>query len=143
MSVWAIVVAGGVGKRMGGELPKQFLPLGDRPLLFHALKAFDKHPQVKHLILVLPAEWIGFFERDLLPTYPLRKLEKVVPGGETRQASMRQGFLSVPPKTELLLVHDGARPLIDGETIDRCIGAALESGAAIAAAPSSDTLKEV
>jgi len=143
MSVTAIVVAGGIGKRMGGTLPKQFLPLGDRPMVFHALKAFDEHPRVDELILVLPAEWIDHFEGELLPRFPLRKLKKIVKGGEARQDSTRQGFLNVVPGTDLVLVHDAARPLIDAETIGRCIDAAQDDGAAIAATPASDTLKEV
>src|SRR4030095_5923327 len=77
-----------------------------------------------------------------LPQCPLRKLQKVVAGGEFRQDSTRQGFLALAGSTEIVLVHDAARPLIDGATLSRCILAARESGGAIAASPASDTLKE-
>ncbi|MFO1519879.1 MAG: 2-C-methyl-D-erythritol 4-phosphate cytidylyltransferase [bacterium] len=138
MKTTALIVAGGIGKRVGGDLPKQFQNVAGQPLLFHTLRAFETCPEVDEIFLVLPEEWIDYF-KGLSPSFS--KLKGVVRGGQTRQDSTRAGFQKVS-SGGIVLVHDGARPLVSLETIRNCIETAREYGAALAASPASDTIKE-
>jgi len=133
----AIVVAAGAGKRFGQM--KQFVYLKGKPVLEWTLEKFQAHEEVGSIVLVLPDEQ----DRK---HYQMRygKIIDVVRGGERRQDSVWQGFrLLDQATTELVLVHDGARPLIDGRLISRIIAEARASGAAIPVIPLEDTTKEV
>lgn len=133
----AIIVAAGAGKRFGQR--KQFVYLEGKPVLEWTLEAFQAHGEIGTIVLVLPDEQ----DRK---HYQLRygKIGEVVRGGEKRQDSVWQGFrLLDKGTTELVLVHDGARPLIDGALIGRVIAAARTHGAAVPVLPLADTLKEV
>jgi 2-C-methyl-D-erythritol 4-phosphate cytidylyltransferase len=133
----AVIVAAGTGSRFGG--PKQFASLGGRSLVDWSLAAFQSHPRVFDIVLVLPERtekngWAG--------RYP--KISAVVSGGFRRQDSVRAGFERIDPeRTGLVLVHDGARPLVSVGLIDRVIEGAQRSGAAVPVLPADDTLKEV
>jgi 2-C-methyl-D-erythritol 4-phosphate cytidylyltransferase len=142
MKTAAIIVAGGSGKRVGSELPKQFLPLAEKPMIFYSLETFERSSFIDSITLVLPEDKITYFSSTLLVKHPLSKLKKIVPGGATRQDSTWAGFKSVDEKVELVAVHDAARPFVDLQTIERCILAAQEMGASLAACKASDTLKE-
>jgi len=134
---WAIIVAAGAGTRFGQ--PKQFAYLEGKPVLEWTLEAFEAHEEIGAIILVLPDE----SDRK---HYQMRygKITEVVRGGEKRQDSVWQGFrLLDPASAELVLVHDGARPLVDGALISRVIAEARASGAAVPVLPLDDTLKEV
>jgi 2-C-methyl-D-erythritol 4-phosphate cytidylyltransferase len=133
----AIVVAAGAGKRFGQM--KQFVYLKGKPVLEWTLEKFQAHEEVGSIVLVLPDEQ----DRK---HYQMRygKIIDVVRGGERRQDSVWQGFrLLDQATTELVLVHDGARPLIDGRLVSRIIAEARASGAAIPVIPLEDTTKEV
>lgn len=135
--VSALVAAAGTGRRFGRA--KQFAVLRGRPVLEWALEAFQTHEEVDEIVLVLPDEREGGRYRARFA-----KIAGVVRGGETRQDSVRQGFRAIDAaKTGLVLVHDGARPLVDPGLIHRVIAAARESGAAVPAVPLEDTIKEV
>ena len=138
MHIVAIIAAGGSGVRMGGETPKQFLPLGETTVLGHSLDAFDRHPRVDEIIVVLPAELADRYDPDITGR---RTLTHVVVGGPRRQDSVTCGFALVPPHTDLVAVHDAARPFVSAAVIDRTLDAALESGAAVAAVTARDTVK--
>ncbi len=140
-SAIAILVAGGTGSRFGAGKPKQFLLLGGKPLLAHALANFDRCRAVKRIVLVLPRE--GFIEScRIMEPFIDEKPVKFVPGGETRQASAWEGLSAVEATYDgLIAVHDGARPCADGELIERVVTAAAEHKAAIAAVPVVETLK--
>jgi len=142
MKTAALIVAGGVGMRVGAPLPKQFLPLAGKPLILHTLEAFEKAPSIHAILLLLPQEWIDHFRSKILPLGYFLKLQKILPGGKTRQDSTRAGFQGIEGPFDVVLVHDGARPLIEVETIERCVKAAAEYGAALVACPSKDTVKE-
>jgi len=137
MRVAAIVAAGGLGRRVGTEVPKQFLQIGGRTIVERSVDAFLSHPAIDQVVVVLPegavppAAWSACSK-------PLR----VVPGGDRRQDSVAAGFAAVDDRCELIVVHDAARPFVDASTISRVIAAAGERGAAIAAVPASDTVKE-
>lgn len=142
MQTAAIIVAGGSGTRMGSEMPKQFLPLLGRPLLFHTLQAFQDTPAIQQIVLVLPAPTLDWFQQAY-PVHLFSKLTKITPGGKTRQDSTFAGFQALKGSVDYVLVHDGARPLIEISLIERTLQAAIENGAALAACPAKDTLKQI
>jgi 2-C-methyl-D-erythritol 4-phosphate cytidylyltransferase len=133
----AIIVAAGAGMRFGE--PKQFAYLRAKPVLEWTLERFQAHPEVEAVVLVLPDE------QDL-KHYRMRyaKILDIVRGGERRQDSVWQGFrLLTASAPEVVLVHDGARPLVRPELISRVIAAARADGAAVPVLPIEDTVKEV
>ncbi|MBU0480578.1 MAG: 2-C-methyl-D-erythritol 4-phosphate cytidylyltransferase [Proteobacteria bacterium] len=141
-NVTAIIPAGGTGRRMGQSVPKQFLVVAGLPVMVHTVTALQNSPSVRSIILVVPGEYLDETVK-LVADYRLSGVTKIVVGGQTRQDSVRAGMDVLPDGTEYILVHDCARPLIDVALIERCIDAARDSGAAIAAVPAGDTLKEV
>jgi 2-C-methyl-D-erythritol 4-phosphate cytidylyltransferase len=133
----AIIVAAGAGKRFGER--KQFAYLKAKPVLEWTLERFEAHPEVDALVLVLPDE------QDL-KHYRLRytKIVDIVRGGEKRQDSVWQGFrLLSAAAPEVVLVHDGARPLVSADLISRVVAAARAGGAAVPVLAIEDTIKEV
>ena len=141
MSVCAVVPAGGTGTRMGGTVPKQFLELDGKPILYYTLKTLQDCGIISELILVVPEK-----EYDNACTDWLGKPEivtKVVVGGEKRQDSVYNGFCELSPQTEIVLVHDGVRPFLSHQMIQESVDAAREYGAAITAIPVNDTIKRV
>ena len=141
MSVCAVVPAGGTGTRMGGIVPKQFLELDGKPILYYTLKTLQDCGIISELILVVPEK-----EYDNACTDWLGKPEivtKVVVGGEKRQDSVYNGFCELSPQTEIVLVHDGVRPFLSHQMIQESVDAAREYGAAITAIPVNDTIKRV
>lgn len=133
----ALVVAAGAGKRFG--MPKQFAYLRGKPVLEWTLETFEGHPEVGAIVLVLPDD-------QSLKHYRLRypKVLDAVPGGERRQDSVWQGFhlLAAKDPPEVVLVHDGARPLVRADLISRVIAVAGVDGAAVPVLPVEDTVKE-
>ncbi|MDR3038700.1 MAG: 2-C-methyl-D-erythritol 4-phosphate cytidylyltransferase [Candidatus Adiutrix sp.] len=138
-NISAVVVAGGLGRRFGGERPKQLALLAGRPVLTHTLAAFERAP-VAETVLVLPGDWREVMEREAVRPFGFRKV-KIVTGGATRAESTRLGFAGA--RGELILIHDGVRPFVTAELIAAVAAAAAEHGAALAAVPVRDTLKEV
>lgn len=134
---YAIIVAGGRGLRMGGELPKQFLPLCGKPVLMRTLELFEG--EVSRIILVLPEDHIPFWE-ELCERYHFTLTHTVALGGETRFHSVRSG-LSHLPQEGLVAVHDGVRPLVSSALIRRSFEEAERSGAALPACPVTDSLR--
>ena len=140
MPVCVIIVAAGRGERMGGGVPKQLLDLGGRSVLQRSVAAFDRHEAVAAIVVVLPEE--------LLPsapslTGPVRRPCRSVAGGERRHDSVRRGLAAVPEDCDFVLIHDAARPFVDGALIDRVIAAARRTGAAVPALRARDTVKRV
>jgi len=134
----ALILAAGEGLRMKSLINKHLLPLMGKPLLLYALQAFENHPLIDAFVLVGPAERY----RSVLEGAQLDKLISIIPGGATRQESCWAALQSIQD-AELVVVHDAARPLVDDHIIARTIEAAERYGAAIAAVPVKDTLKEV
>lgn len=133
----AVIVAAGEGRRFGGA--KQFALLGGRPLLEHCIEAFESHEGVEAIVLVLPAARLG---EALAGRF--RKISSVVQGGPRRQDSVRNGFGAVHGRgRDVVLIHDGARPLAGSALISRVIDEAARSGAAVPVLPLEDTVKEV
>lgn len=138
MFVSAIIAAGGRGQRFGGSVPKQLLTIGGQSALERSVALFLAHPQIDELIVALPAELV--FEP---PPY-LRAAAKpirIVAGGARRQDSVRNAAMAVADESDLVVIHDAARPFASPALISRTIAAAMESGAALAAMPARDTVK--
>ena len=136
--VAAIIVAAGVGTRMGSS-DKVFAVLGDRPLLAHTLASFQACPAVRRIVLVLAAEKSDR-RRQLVADYGLHKVTATCTGGPRRQDSVRCG-LDALGECHWVVVHDGARPLVSADIIQRGLEAARATGAAVAAMPVVDTIK--
>jgi len=137
--VVAIIVAGGDGRRMGGDLPKQFLPLGGRPLLDRTLSAIAASARVDGIVLVLPPT---FPEEGKQSYRSVEKVLAVVDGGEQRQDSVRNALAAVPEDAEVILVHDAVRPFVSEELLERCVELAREHGAVVPVVPVRDTVKQ-
>ncbi|MBV9773087.1 MAG: 2-C-methyl-D-erythritol 4-phosphate cytidylyltransferase [Gemmatimonadetes bacterium] len=133
----AVVVAGGSGRRMGGGVRKQYLEVSGEPILLHALRPFLAHPAVGVVVVVLPAE-----DTAAPPAWLAALDVTVVAGGEERGDSVWNGLVATPEDAATVLVHDGARPFVTAGVIDRVLATA-RTGAALAALPVTDTLKEV
>ena len=137
MFVSAIIAAAGAGRRLGAAKPKQLIDIGGGSMLQHSLGAFLAHPRVSEVIVVLPAG-----AAVPLPEGTTRKV-RAVEGGARRQDSVANAFDALDPKSDVILVHDAARPFVSADLISRTIDAAAEHGAAIAALQSRDTVKRV
>lgn len=140
-----IIPAAGSGQRMGGNRPKQYLTIGDRPILIETLIVFNESPHIDEIILVSPPDDMSLMEK-MLKKYDLAKVSKIVKGGKERQDSIRNGLDSIDsiePESDIILVHDGVRPFVDDETIKELIDAVNQYGAAIVAVPVKDTVKKV
>jgi 2-C-methyl-D-erythritol 4-phosphate cytidylyltransferase/2-C-methyl-D-erythritol 2,4-cyclodiphosphate synthase len=138
--VSAIIAAGGRGLRFGGDVPKQLLPLAGRSLLERSVALFRAHPQVDEIVVALPADLAAAPPPYLTaPGKPIR----LVPGGSRRQDSVAHAFEAIDERTDMVVIHDAARPFATHELIARTIDAAAECGAAVAAVQSSDTVKRV
>jgi 2-C-methyl-D-erythritol 4-phosphate cytidylyltransferase/2-C-methyl-D-erythritol 2,4-cyclodiphosphate synthase len=139
MYVTAIIAAGGAGHRLGAGVPKQLLDVGGCSILSRSVDAFAAHPEVDDVIVALPPELM-----DAPPLEPGDGLRfRVVAGGSRRQDSVANAFKAIHRGTDVVLVHDAARPFITGDLISKVIRAAAEHGAAIVAQPVSDTVKRV
>ncbi|HEV2914599.1 MAG TPA: 2-C-methyl-D-erythritol 4-phosphate cytidylyltransferase [Pyrinomonadaceae bacterium] len=139
----AIIAAAGRGERVGGERAKQFLELDGTPIIIHTLRRFEQCAAIQEIFVVLPASETASF-LTLASRYRLRKLTRVVAGGASRAESVWRGLQAVRAATaEIVAVHDGVRPFVTPEEISRTVEAAVECGAAILAAPATDTIKEV
>jgi 2-C-methyl-D-erythritol 4-phosphate cytidylyltransferase / 2-C-methyl-D-erythritol 2,4-cyclodiphosphate synthase len=140
-AITAIIPAGGIGSRMGLPMPKQYCDLAGIPMLVHTLRAFEQSP-VDAIIVVAPADCVEHTVA-LIDRFGITKIQAVVAGGRLRQDSVRAGLAAAAPSTEVVVVHDGARPLVSPGLIKTCIDEARRAGAAMAAIPVKDTLKAV
>ncbi len=138
----AIIPAGGIGSRMGLAMPKQYCELGGVAILVHTLRAFEACVDIDGVVVVVPAAHLQA-TRELVADSGLTKVIEVVAGGRLRQDSVARGLAAVPAATEFVAVHDGARPLVTPELISRCLAAARDQGAAMAALAVKDTIKDV
>ena len=140
-TVAAIIPAAGSGRRMDLEKPKQFVLLAGQPVLVHSVQALTSHPRVGQVVVVAPADWLDETKAILIKHGLDSPHLAVIPGGRRRQDSVLAGLRQLSPEPDIVLVHDGARPLVNKAIIDRCCDAAWQYGAAIAAIPVKDTLK--
>ena len=138
----AIIVAAGTGSRLNSEIPKQFIEVAGKPVIVHTLERFDACPAVDEIVLVLGADAAESFSEELR-NYGLRKPIRIAIGGASRAESVLNGLNAAVRSTEIVAVHDGARPLVTVDEITRTIERAQQTGAACLVAPVTDTIKEI
>ena len=143
MSSVAVIFAGGTGQRMNTRTrPKQFLELHGKPIIVYTLEAFNSHSEIDGIIVVMLESYIGHME-DLVRKYALDKVRKIVPGGSTGQESIYNGLCAAAEyygQEDIVLIHDGVRPLIDEETISANIRCVKEHGTAITVTAAIETI---
>ena len=151
MNEYIIIVAGGKGLRMGGDIPKQFLPIGGRPVLMRTIERFRAYSPDLRIILVLPREQQDYWKQLCREyQYPLPSEVSgggsylLADGGETRFHSVQHGLALIPDDAEGVVgVHDGVRPFVSVDVIRRCFEAAREAKAVIPVAPVVETLRHI
>lgn len=133
----ALLTAGGTGTRMHQEIPKQFLHVQNKPILIYTLEAFQKHPNVDAIIVVGLERWIDIIWA-YAKQYDITKLQWVVPGGDSGQESIRNGLRELEKHcslSDIIMVHDGNRPMVGQELISDCFAKQKEYGSAVAVIP--------
>ena len=143
MRVVALIPAAGRGRRMGGEKPKAFLPLGGIPILSHTLQKFEACLQVDEILPLVPEEEIFFCAEKIVRPLGLKKISNILPGGPERQDSVYRGLQAVAKDTDFVIIHDGVRPFVPEKLIQQGLRETQKSGAVVVALPVGDTLKEV
>ena len=134
----AIIVAAGSGSRFGSETPKQFLEINGKPVIAHTIERFEAAQSIDSIVVVLAEDRVGEFDAS-----PFRKITDVVAGGDSRAASVRKGLDVLSGDTDIIAVHDGARPLVSVAEIEATISKAKETGAACLVASVTDTIKSI
>ena len=138
----AIILAAGKGQRMGTELPKQFLSMGDDMLLTKTIRVFEESSVIQDIVLVTSEDWIGFCKTEIVDREGFRKVRKIVAGGKERYDSVYQGLLACP-NADYVFIHDGARPFVTEEILVRTQEAVEKYEACAVGIPSKDTVKIV
>lgn len=139
---YAVIVAGGAGIRMGGEVPKQFLPIGGLPVLMHTLQAFHAYDARLKLILVLPETQFSYW-KNLCSKYGFNVSHHLIQGGSSRFGSVKNGLNSIPDNEDgLVAIHDGVRPFVSKEVIHESYCIASKEGSAIAVVTLKDSIRK-
>lgn len=142
MNKAVIIVASGKGLRMGGDIPKQFLELGGKPILMHTIERFYGYDPTMQIIVVLNHDWVSYWN-NLCNKYDFHIGITIAEGGQERFHSVRNGLSKVNDACTLTGVHDGVRPFVSTEVIDRCYKAAEADGAAIPVIDVFETLRKL
>ena len=136
----AIVLAAGQGKRMNSKVQKQFLKIQGHPVLYYSLKCFERSPLIQNIIVVTGKDMISYCEKEIIEHYGFTKVTAVVAGGKERYDSVYKGLLACRD-CEYVFIHDGARPFITEEILERGMFGVRETGACVVGMPSKDTVK--
>lgn len=138
----ALVIAGGVGARMGQDIPKQFLHVDDKPVLIYTLERFQNHPEVDGIVVVTLPHWIAFVEA-CAKQFGITKLKSVVSGGETGHDSIHNGIVEVAkhyPQDTAVMIHDGIRPMVDANVLSDNLSVYREKGNAVVMIPCQEVI---
>lgn len=138
-----IIAAAGTGSRMKAGMNKQFIPLLGRPMLAYTLEVFQSNDYIESIILVAGKDELLYCKEHIIDSYGITKADKLVEGGSTRQESVYNGLAEVSSKCDIVLVHDGARPIVKQELIRKCIDGAKLYGAVSAGVHIKETVKIV
>ena len=142
---YALILAAGVGQRMrNGGLPKQFLKLNGKPIIIYTLEKFDQMEEISQIVISCHGDYIDYMQ-DLLKFYQIRKVAKIIVGGSERQASLLKGLdevrsLSDHPQEDIVIIHDGVRPLVSQTTIAENIRIAMQYGCAVTVHPVTESV---
>ena len=142
MTIKAIIAAGGLGTRLKTIHPKLLVMLNGKPLLAYSIEVFDKFPLIDGIIIVTH-EYHVLDVEDVVRLYNFQKVERVIIGGETRSASVYNGLRETGDKTDIVVIHDGARPLLNAQTVQRAIEQCKVHGAAVVGVKVKPTIKKV
>lgn len=144
----AVVLAAGSGSRMKSDVAKQYMSLCGKPLIWYALHAIEESSVIDDCILVTGAEDISYVEQEIVTKYGLRKVDAVVGGGKERYDSVHEALrviaddrLKIPNRDGYVFIHDGARPFLTEDILERCYKEVMHSGACVAGMPVKDTVK--
>lgn len=127
---YAVILAGGVGKRMGAEIPKQFLEVNGKPIIVYSIENFQKNPNIERIVIVCVKEWMEHVW-DLVRKYSLTKVQWVIEGGNTGHDSIRNGVFFLKDKIDqedYVIIHDAVRPVLPQRTLEEVIRVAHEKG---------------
>lgn len=138
----AIVLSGGSGSRMKSDMPKQYLELNGKPVLYYALKAFQDSC-VDEIVIVAGSNYLDFCQKEIVEKYALDKVVSIVEGGKERYHSVYEGLKAVNDKCEYVLIHDGARPLLTNKIIEKSIESVKKDKACVVGVPVKDTIKVI
>ena len=142
MKTVALILAGGIGKRMGVSLPKQFLEIKGKPVLVHTLSNFQRNDSVNSIVVVCVSDWIEY-TWDLVKKYNLSKVEAIIPGGDTSHDSTRNRIFHLRRtlgKGDVVIIQDAARPILPQKAIDEMLRIAKDNGNASLAIPCYETV---
>jgi len=143
MKTVAIIPAAGTGKRMERGVSKQYLSLEGVPILVHTLRKFEEAPAVDVVFLIVPAGDVDVIRRDMVDYHGLKKVRRVLPGGQERQDSVKAGIDALSEETEVVVIHDGVRPFVTADLIAMSVEGARKFGAVSLGVPVKDTVKSV
>jgi len=144
MSVIALIPAAGCGRRFGSGVKKQFLRLRNRPVLVHTLELFQHLPLIDEIFPIVADDEVAFCRQEIVDRFQLTKVAAIVAGGAERRDSVANGlFACCAAPDDIVVIHDGVRPLCPPALLEDVVRAAKEWGAVLAAVPAKDTLKEV
>ena len=135
----AIILSAGTGSRMKSNMPKQYMELLGQPVIYYSIKAFEDSP-VDEIVIVCSADYIEYFRHSIIEKYGFKKVKAIVQGGKERYNSVYEG-LKAANGTDYVLIHDGARPLVDNEIIVRSMHTVEKEKACVAGMPVKDTIK--
>lgn len=138
----AIILAGGIGSRMGADVPKQFLMIENKPVIIHTLEKFSKHDDIDSILVVCESNWITYLEK-LIDIYKTEKVKWIIPGGDTGHNSTRNALFFLKEyidKDDFVIIHDAARPILPKIAIDEMLKIAHKKGNASLAIPCHETV---
>ncbi len=139
----AVIPAAGKGIRMGDTVEKQFLILNGKSILAHTLSPFEACSRINRIVIVAPAQSLQYCWEEVVRSFEYNKVVQIVKGGKHRQDSVRMGLEAIESPCDLVMIHDGVRPFVTIETIERAIDAAESHDATVVAVPAQDTIKAV
>lgn len=140
---YAIVLSAGTGSRMGSSVPKQYLPLLDRPVIYYSLKVFEDSPYIDEILLVAGADDLSYVKEEIVDKYGFTKVTAILAGGKERYFSVANALKMLEGKDGYVMIHDGARPMLTEEIIGRLYEGVCTYEAVCAAVPVKDTIKVV
>ncbi len=141
--VTALIPAAGMGKRMGKAVAKQFMPLGEMPMLAHTLLMFQRASEIDEIIPILSKEDMEICLKEIIERYHVTKVKTLVVGGKERQDSVQNGLQKLEKDASIVLIHDGVRPFVTNEMIKEIVDYARKGECVTAGVPLKDTVKEV
>ncbi len=138
----AIILAAGRGRRMGSDVPKQFLMLDGEPIIVKTLRVFDESPEIDEILLVTSEDYVSYCQSEIVDAYRIKKVRDIIVGGAERYHSVWNALLACE-HSDYVMIQDGARPFVTEEILKRVDAAMRTYGTAVVGMPSKDTVKIV